>query len=322
MKLAVALIAAFFFSSNCETVYAFECEEISDKYRATQALATGDLACLKTAVTTADEANVLRFGTPIAFSTLHPPGQSDSALRYLLDTGLDPDIKDYQQSTILGYAIAWGRVAAAEMLIDAGADVNQGFRFLQADTWPLRAATASGNSDLVVKLLEAGAHVNHISTRWNGSLLDTAVRLGDPQILRTLLEAGADVEDSGRIEKYGTLPPLETAARDGNIEIGRVLLEHHAHVNRQSSRRGNTALHTASKFGQYEFVELLINAGAALHLKNSWGGTALHAATSSGEANVVRLLIAAGADVHLKDNHGRSSLQLAKDKGYGHLISN
>ena len=84
--------------------------------------------------------------------------------------------------------------------------------------------------------------------------------------------------------------PLHDAARDGDLEKVRALIDEGAVIDEQSNR-GETPLILATLEGQKEVVELLIDKGAAIDGRNAGGFTPLHAAAYAGDAAIAELLI-------------------------------
>ncbi len=114
--------------------------------------------------------------------------RSDSYLvGWLLEAGADPNARDNDTETVLMWAAAEGRANIVRMLIKAGADVNA---ITNLDGTALRWAVKSGDNETVRILLDAGANVNA------PIVLIQAVYLGYTQIVRWLLELGADVNDT------------------------------------------------------------------------------------------------------------------------------
>jgi ankyrin repeat protein len=77
---------------------------------------------------------------------------------------------------------------------------------------------------------------------------------------------------------------------------------------------GWTPLHFAARASTPEVVKLLLNAGAAVDPRDSFGNTPLWRAVfhSRGEGEVIRLLRTAGADPYIDNKHGSSPLKLAR----------
>jgi ankyrin repeat protein len=118
-------------------------------------------------------------------------------------------------------------------------------------------------------------------------------------IIERYLGSGWDVNAQG--EKYGRTA-LHLAAMNGHLEIVKLLLEHGADVNAKTKEGyGYTALHSAASNGHLEIVKLLLEHGADVNAKTKYGGyTALHSATMNGHLEIVKLLLEHGADVNAK----------------------
>jgi uncharacterized protein len=95
--------------------------------------------------------------------------------------------------------------------------------------------------------------------------------------------------------------PLHDAARGGDLEKVRTLIEEGAAIDAQSER-GETPLILATLAGQAEVAELLIAKGAAIDGRNAGGFTPLHAAAYAGDVAIAELLIEHGADINDAQN--------------------
>jgi len=105
---------------------------------------------------------------------------------------------------------------------------------------------------------------------------------------------------------------LLSAARDGQLEVVRTLLEEGADVN-AARGDGLTALHLAAEGGHRAVAEALVAAGAAVDAGTRIGGyTSLHVAARAGHGAVVLGLLEAGADPNARTtNTGVTALHLA-----------
>ena len=95
--------------------------------------------------------------------------------------------------------------------------------------------------------------------------------------------------------------PLHDAARDGDIEKARALIDDGAEIDALSDR-GETPLTLAIVAGNDAIAELLIENGAAIDGRNAGGFTPLHAAAYAGDPAMVELLIDHGADINDASN--------------------
>ncbi len=113
----------------------------------------------------------------------------------------------------------------------------------------------------VASLLRRVAPVNGANKYGTTPLYKAAVQ-GETEIVRVLLEAGADPNLESRGEDEGT--PLCAAACWGRTDIVRLLLQHGADPNEvETKERGPmTALAWAQHGGYAEVAELLLEAGA------------------------------------------------------------
>ena len=105
---------------------------------------------------------------------------------------------------------------------------------------------------------------------------------------------------------------LLSAARDGQLEVVRTLLEEGADVN-AARGDGLTALHLAAEGGHRAVAQALVAAGAAVDAGTRIGGyTSLHVAARAGHGAVVLSLLEAGADPNARTtNTGVTALHLA-----------
>jgi ankyrin repeat protein len=101
------------------------------------------------------------------------------------------------------------------------------------------------------------------------------------------------------------------AAKKGDLDMLKTLLESDKTLLDTRDTDGSTALHCATWKGHREVVVFLLEAGADVHSHNSndhWGTTPLHAAAHANQTTIVQLLIEAGADVNAKDMDGKTPL--------------
>ena len=145
-----------------------------------------------------------------------------------------------------------------------------------------------------------------ISAEEYDSKLHDAAKDGDAELVKLLIDAGADVNKAN--EKGET--PLYWAAANGRTECVKLLIDAGADVNK-ADKDGRTPLILAAYYGHAECVKLLINAGADVNMANEDGLTPLYPAAWNGHTECVKLLIAAGADVNKADEKGETPLYFA-----------
>ncbi len=145
--------------------------------------------------------------------------------------------------------------------------------------FPMYWATKQGNLPAVRALLKSGVDANVDMKLKNGfRALHMAAYLGHTAIVKTLIEAGADVDFRA------------------NVGI-------HA--------KGKTPLYLAAENGATLAVIELLKAGAAVDIATDEGKTPLLIAAAWGKYDCVSLLIYAGADFDWIDDSGNTAMSLA-----------
>jgi len=147
--------------------------------------------------------------------------------------------------------------------------------------------------------------------------LSEAARNGNLELVRYLIEArGADVNARTNFGK--TI--LHEAARSSNLELVRYLIEKRgADVNARTNL-GETVLHFAARNGSLELVRYLIGRGSDVNAITNDGETVLHFAARNGSLELVRYLIERGADVNARTNSGYTVLHQAAISGNLELV--
>jgi len=199
---------------------------------------------------------------------------SAEIVRLLIARGADVKIADRFKSTALHAAVIGNDMATIRQIVDAGVDINAADG---AEYTPLMGAAQRGNLEAVRLLLAKGARVNAVSgvgdiaTHTNSQVKNgqlgfghfTALLLaspwGPPEVLATLLDAGADVNAK---DIRGLTPLMLAVACDhANADSVRLLLARGADVGARSLL-GETVMDWALKFGRTPIAAALERAGA------------------------------------------------------------
>ncbi|CAD6249161.1 unnamed protein product [Miscanthus lutarioriparius] len=111
---------------------------------------------------------------------------------------------------------------------------------------------------------------------------------------------------------------LVSAARDGDLQEARALLEYNPRLARYSTFGGrNSPLHYAAAQGHHEILSLLLESGVEINLRNYRGQTALMQACQYGHWEVVQTLILFNANVHRTDYlNGGTAIHFAALHGH------
>ena len=196
-------------------------------------------------------------------------------VRLLIAHGADVKVRTATGGGVDALTIACayrGAAPAAEILINAGADVKppEGKRVRSS---PLVFASMTGDLDMVKLLLAHGADPS-AGTQSN-TPISAAVTFGYPDVVRTLIAAGASVDM------------------------------------REST--GINLLHWATITDRPALIPMLAKAGVPLNEPDDFGFTPLmYAATIDfGDAELVKALRRAGADPGVRNDQGRTALEQA-----------
>ncbi|KAH7418982.1 ankyrin repeat-containing domain protein [Cadophora sp. MPI-SDFR-AT-0126] len=192
-----------------------------------------------------------------------------------------------------------------EMLLAAGSDANElvtpGSK--EKSGCALIAAIRRGDIQAVKLLLDHGADPNTVNGDECTPLM-TAVRLQNEAIIDILMERGADVNlccepNLDLDEDHVTVTALEVAAEYGHVALIHRLVGEGALLEVESDDTFfKTALQCAAYYGQAESISTLLDLGSDVHVVGGTFGTALQAAALSENEKCVDLLVAAGADVN------------------------
>ena len=302
----------------------------------------------------------------------------------LLDSGAYRDARASNGDTALICAIKLNHIGIAQLLIEKGADksakscygnqntvllwaVNRGHteivnsllqRYANVDAQThngdiaLTLAAKMGHKDVVALLLNLRRNRYYIHTQgqWKHTALEWAACLGRKEVVKLLIERGANVNDQN---DYRTV--LMLAAEEGHTEIVQMLIEAGADVN--TERNGNTALMLALKKRHQKTALLLIERGADIDIRGSdyengltplmyaaeynckevatallkksinkdaqgrKGATALMIAVSQGHKKMIELLLEHKVAVNMSDTSGKTALMVAAEKGYKEIVA-
>jgi ankyrin repeat protein len=140
-------------------------------------------------------------------------------------------------------------------------------------------AAAAGRAERLRELLDADPDAIRERTSEGFTTLGLAAFLGGPDVVRLLLERGADPDDDAD-NRFGVRP-----------------------------------VHAASAAHDRETMRLLLEAGADPNQRQQGGFVPLHEAAHSDDAEMARLLLDHGADPALAADDGRDAIRIAAEDG-------
>ena len=241
--------------------------------------------------------------------------QDEARVRALLTRKADVNARSDDGSTALLWASHWNDVTTADLLIQAQADPNIAN---DLGMTPLSRACTNGSAALVELLLNAGANPNaRIAT--GETPLMTCASTGNATAVRVLLGRGADVNAK---EPSQNQDALMWAASERHPDVVRLLVEAGADP-RAHTKKGFTALHFAAREGDIDSVRQLLASGVNVNIRSvpdpgtpgvpagprgaaqqatiSEGSTPLLAATVRGHVPLALFLLEHGADPNVLD---------------------
>lgn len=217
-------------------------------------------------------------------------------------------------STALQLAVLKENLEMAKLLLDHGAEVNMQAQ-QEGEFPPLHCAVIIQNPKMMKLLLANGADVDGGDYYGDTPLHHEMVSGPRADIVKLLLEHGADTNVKERRNRFG-LTPLHKAIMHGpncNPEVVELLLEYGADINGKSNS-GITPLIWAVVSSNTEMAKLLISKGTEVNTQSKSGTAPLHLLRKD-QTDLVQSLLDAGADINIKTNRGDTPLDIAIQKG-------
>jgi ankyrin repeat protein len=255
--------------------------------------------------------------------------QDDSLVDLLLRAGAKPDLADDTGATPLYLACLNRSAATIERLLQARANPNAA---LVSGETVLMTCARTGEAAGVRALLARGANVNAREPGHDQTALMWAAAQSHPAAVEALLKGGGDVrarsrtytqtvtsevtQRAGREELNYTVPrggstPLLFAARSGDAESARMLIEAGANVN-ETLPDGASALVIAAHSGHTGTATVLLEQGADPNATEV-GYTALHAAVLRSDLALVNALLAHKANPNAQITRGMPVRRTSQD---------
>ncbi|KAI9861085.1 MAG: hypothetical protein M1813_005514 [Trichoglossum hirsutum] len=226
--------------------------------------------------------------------SLHLAAQNghEAVVQLLIKNGANVNVNAGRGDSALHRSAQSGHMAVAQLLVGNGADVGA----KDDSGWTaLHEAARSGHVSVARLLVEKGADVN-MGNDDGEAALHLAAHGGNWTVMKFLLENGADV---GKKDKNGWTA-LQKAAHYERKPMARLLEENGADINN----------------GHKAVVQLVVEKGADINVRDGEGWTALHRAVKAEAVVVVQLLVEKGANINTKDNEGRVALHWAAQNGH------
>jgi len=184
----------------------------------------------------------------------------------------------------------------------------------------LHLAAHSGDTAAIKTLLEAGADLEARDSSGRTPVIVAAFASND-DVVRVLAKAGADLNAL----EFRAYDIVTVAAVANDVAMLDLALELGASAGNITSPYDGTALIAAAHLGHHEVVDSLIKAGAPLDHINNLDWTALIEVVVLGDGGPdhlasAKLLIDAGADQSIGDAAGVTPIEHAKSRGFSQMV--
>ncbi|WP_341823711.1 ankyrin repeat domain-containing protein [Wolbachia endosymbiont (group A) of Agelastica alni] len=241
----------------------------------------------------------------------------------LLEKSGDVNVKEgYYNYTPLHCAVYYNRHEMVKFLIEQGANIEA--RTMYSDT-PLHIAARYCGLDMVKLLVEKGCNTSAINNHKQMpseitgdrkvkqflnenkglSPLHYAAKEGNLDLFKVLLNKGDNINAK---DKYGWTP-LHYAVEHNRFDVMKLLIDSNAISIEAKDRNGKTPLHVAARQGCITSINLLLGKGANVTAKTNnsdWNWTPLHYAVYYNKPDAVKYLMSRGADVKVRDKKGNT----------------
>ncbi|GFQ06363.1 ankyrin repeat-containing protein at5g02620 [Phtheirospermum japonicum] len=149
--------------------------------------------------------------------------------------------------------------------------------------------------------------------------LHIAAKQGDLEVVKVLMEAHPELSMTVDI---ANTTALHTAATQGRIEVVNYFLESESSLATIARSNGKTALHSAARNGHVEVVKALLSKDPRLSTRtDKKGQTALHMAVKGQNLDVVEQLIRSDPSaINMVDAKGNTPLHIAARKGRAQVV--
>jgi ankyrin repeat protein len=250
--------------------------------------------------------------------------------------------------TALLLAARQGATESAQVLLDAGADINmeeQDYGFsplLEAifnDHYDFAAFLVDRKASLKEGALYLAVEMRNLDYQGNRPRKAVTDKLNELAFINYLLSHGADPNGAMTVkippraaQNAATIPhgytPFLRAARSADVETMKLLVAHGADPNKAADDHNTPLIAAGAGMGarfqggedkpEADFVEcmkVLVAAGADVNAVNDRGDTAMHGAAARGADLIVQYLADHGAKFNIRNKQDRTALDVAMGVG-------
>jgi ankyrin repeat protein len=237
-----------------------------------------------------------------------------NALGLLVEHGVSPDCTNFMGESCLHIATTAGQTDIMKKLIEAGAEINIQDHLKQT---PLMRACSGQKFRAAWILVNSGANLSAKDHAGNSALSHASVS-GSPQIVQLLLANGAPVNSPNLVRQT----PLLEASLAGDHAVVKLLVSHGANCHARTGQsilhktkripRGYTALMIATIMNEPLVIETLCTSGKAVEdMEFEQRRTSLLLAAEKSNLSTFHALVKGGASLKEKSSAGLSVLNFA-----------
>ncbi|KAK9061463.1 hypothetical protein SSX86_018644 [Deinandra increscens subsp. villosa] len=190
----------------------------------------------------------------------------------------------------------------------------------QSGETPLYVAAEYGCADLVKEMIKYyDSEAASIKAKNGFDAFHIAAKQGNLEVLKVLMEMHSEL--SLTIDQNNTTP-LHTASEQGHIEVVNYLLEKNSSMASIARSNLKTALHSCARKGHLEVVKALSQKVPAIVTRaDKKGQTALHMAVKGQNVEVVNALIEADNGlINMVDKKDNTALHITTRKGRTQIV--
>lgn len=244
--------------------------------------------------------------------------QQHDFVEFLVEAGARLTSQDSKGRTALYIAVAMKDMASIEPLVSPKQPQREQYIDLAQNLqgWaPLHCAIDHGKSQIVEKLLNAGAKVD-TADKDGFTPLCLAAQLGHLKIVELLVHKKASLELTYPSGKRWSL--LEWAAAEGRTTMIRLLIEKSVDLDTSVTEDGKTPLRLAVEYGNGMITWLLIDAHVDINKPDNEGKTPLYWAAEHCQLSAMWLLLENKANTMAGPNQAdrMTPLHIAALKGH------
>lgn len=246
--------------------------------------------------------------------------ECEEIVRLLLDAGADVNATNSNNGSLLSIALLGQKDAIVRMLLEYRPDLE--VKDLDDNT-VLHNITSSTPLASLKLVTNSGGKIDALN-KWSASPLSQAITAANWDAVRYLLSKKGTIHTLNILSSLGA--PLHRACRLGNLDIIKLLVQKGADINTACGNMiGTPIMQACVRFGDNFAPEkeaivrhLLENCHAVATGKpNTW--CPIHIASLTCSADIIKLFLQNGADADTQDYMGRKAVHLACYNSLGAL---